>query len=161
MALSDATMKVSLKRQKSAGYEFDLSASLELGFLQTTHLNIKKLYEHALVPRRNNCKSAGYELFTPHDALLKPQECTRIDLDIAIQFPENCYGRICGFNQLAFDHRIVCEEAVIDNSLNRSVSIFLYNRNNIKYKFFRGDRVAQLIVESYNTPTVQLVKEFK
>jgi dUTP pyrophosphatase len=122
-------------------------------------LKFKKIIETAFAPQIATFGSAGYDLITPIDVCLKPQEWRVVDIGIAIELPHRTYGRIAERSGLATKHGIGIQAGVIDNDYRGSVGVCLINRSQVEYNFKRGDKIAQMIIERYYTPELQEVSE--
>ncbi|AAY84050.1 dUTPase [Chrysodeixis chalcites nucleopolyhedrovirus] len=126
---------------------------------QHENMYFKKLNKDAIAPQRATLGSAGYDLYTPTDVCLKPQKWTVVDIGIAIQLPPKRYGRIAERSGLATKHGIGIQAGIIDTDYRGPVGVCLINRSKKEYNFKKGDKIAQMIIESYHTPNVIMVDE--
>ena len=122
-------------------------------------LKVKKLSELATLPRRATSESAGYDLSSAYDYLIKPRSRELIKNDLAITVPPNTYGRIAPRSGLAWKNRLDVGAGVIDRDFSGNIGVILINSSDQEFEVKRGDRVAQLVIEVIKTPEVEEVNE--
>nr|QBI90336.1 dUTPase [Trichoplusia ni single nucleopolyhedrovirus] len=152
-------MSVPVKRSRSSTEEIDSCSSIRDNQEFQDHLYFKKLHKDAITPKRATAGSAGYDLFTPTNVCLKPRQWKVVDIGIAIQLPEKRYGRIAERSGLATKHGIGIQAGVIDTDYRGPIGVCLINKSRKEYNFKKGDKIAQMIVEAYYTPTVLEIDE--
>jgi len=116
-------------------------------------VKVKLLSEHARVPFRANPTDAGADLFSAEDALLEPLERKAISTGISIEIPfstrNNYYGRIAPRSGLALKNGIDVLAGVVDASYRGEVKVILFNTSkDSSFKISKGDKIAQIIIES-------------
>lgn len=122
-------------------------------------LLVKKLVEHATVPRRATELAAGYDISASEDAKVPSQGRMAVSTGISIGLPEGTYGRIAPRSGLAYKFGIDVLAGVIDADYRSEVKVILYNSGVHPFNIQKGDRIAQLIIEKIETPDVALVLE--
>ena len=122
-------------------------------------LLIKKLVEHATVPRRATELAAGYDISASEDAKIPRQGRFAVSTGISIGLPEGTYGRIAPRSGLAYKFGIDVLAGVIDADYRGEVKVILYNSGVHPFNIQRGDRIAQLIIEKIETPDVAVVMD--
>ena len=123
-------------------------------------LRVKRRSEYAVLPTRADPGSAGYDLHSAACGSIAPGSNGLVPTDLSIQVPPGTYGRIAPRSGLAWKHKIHVGGGVIDASYRGAVGIVLFNHDSEReFKYERGDRVAQLILEQIVTPDVQEVGE--
>lgn len=116
-------------------------------------LYFKKLSEKAQVPTdHGDSNNAGYDLYSAESAIIPPLSRKLIKTNLAIQLPENTYGRIAPRSGLAYKFGIEVMAGVIDRNYRDDVGVILYNAGTEDFFVKAGDRIAQLIVETYHKP---------
>lgn len=103
----------------------------------------------AFAPRMASEGAAGYDLYTPHDFVIKARDSTLIDTGVCIEMPPNMYAQIKSRSGNAVKHQIVAAAGVIDNDYRGTLSVLLFNHGKKSRQFRRGDRIAQFIVRQY------------
>lgn len=122
-------------------------------------LLVKKLVEHAIVPRRATDGAAGYDLSASEDATVPSRGRFAVSTGISIGLPEGTYGRIAPRSGLAYKFGINVFAGVIDIDYRGEVKVILYNSGVHPFVIQRGDRIAQLIIEKIETPDVAVVMD--
>ena len=118
-----------------------------------------KRHAHAITPTRGSTHSAGYDLYATETAVVPPQGLTLIDTGISAKFPPSTYGRIASRSGLALKHNIETKGGVIDPDYTGTIKVILYNFGDSPFEIKHGDRIAQLIVESYTHANIQEINE--
>ena len=120
---------------------------------------VKLLNPKGQVPKRNSSSAAGYDLYSSEDIIIEPHTRNLISTDIAIAVPYGTYGRIAPRSGLSVKHGIDVGAGVVDEDYRGNVKILLINHSDKTYEVKVGDRIAQLVLESIQTPKAELVKE--
>ena len=112
-------------------------------------LKIKKLSEHASIPKKGSKLAAGYDLVSAYDLTIPARGKALAKTDIAMAIPEGCYGRIAPRSGLAWKHHIDIGAGVIDADYRGNVGVVMFNLADKEFKVEKGMRIAQLILERY------------
>ncbi len=116
-------------------------------------LYIKKLSANATTPTdHGDANNAGYDLYAAEDAVIPPLTRRLIKTDIAVQLPQNTYGRLAPRSGLAYKYGIDVMAGVIDRNYRDGIGVILFNTGTGDFTVKTGDRIAQLIVETYHKP---------
>jgi dUTP pyrophosphatase len=127
--------------------------------MNTNVLNVTLLSFDAKLPTRATVGSAGYDLYSPESGTILPMQRVVIPLHISIQLPVGTYGQIAPRSGLAVKYGIQVGAGVIDEDYRGNVGVVLFNVSDKPFVYQKGDRVAQLIVKSYESPTIQQVDQ--
>lgn len=112
---------------------------------------IKLLNEFAKIPSRANKTDAGADLFSVEDVVIGPMQRKMISTGIALQIPENYYGRVAPRSGLAVKNGIDVLAGVVDSSYRGEIKVVLINTDkNEEFNVKKGDKIAQLIIESHH-----------
>lgn len=104
--------------------------------------------------------SAGYDLKSAVDLLIPPASSASIATAIRMQIPVGYFGNIKGRSGLAFDKDVIVFDAVIDSDYRGEIKIKLFNLSRTHTcRIVRGDRVAQILFISHDTPNILYVSE--
>ena len=128
-------------------------------FQKVSPLLVKKLVEHATVPRRATEMAAGYDISASDDAKVPSHGRIAVSTGISIGLPEGTYGRIAPRSGLAYKFGIDVLAGVIDADYRGEVKVILYNSGVHPFVIQKGDRIAQLIIEKIETPEVAVVMD--
>jgi dUTP pyrophosphatase len=95
--------------------------------------------------------AAGYDLYSVEDYKLKGYERKLFDTGIQIDISNTgLYGRIAPRSGLAYKYGIDVLAGVIDSDYRGNIGVILINLGREKFEIKKGDRIAQIIFESYN-----------
>lgn len=125
------------------------------------NLKIKKLSEHAKIPTRAHETDAGLDLYSAEENIsICSLSRLVVKTDISIEIPEGYYGRIAPKSGLADKHGIDVLAGVIDSSYRGEIKVVLYNTSQVgALQIFRGDKIAQLIIEKHYNFPIDIVEE--
>ena len=122
----------------------------------------------AYMPERAHETDAGFDLRSREEKTIYPAfswssiaESCVFDTGVHIEIPRGCYGKIEGRSGLNIKQSIVCCGGVIDESYTGSIKVKLYNLGNVPYVVHIGDKIAQLIIQPYFAPALQLSGDFR
>ena len=73
--------------------------------------------------------------------------------------PPSTYGRIAHRSSLAWRHSLQVRGGVIDWDYRGNIRVILYNNDSSPYAVFKGDRIAQIIIEYYVPTCLTVVKD--
>lgn len=111
-------------------------------------LRVKLLHPDAKLPTKEH-SSAGYDLYSPMDAVLPMGEAVAVPLGIATEMPFGYYGKIFGRSGLAARLGISVLGGVIDNDYRGEWKVVLLNTGDLPVNVYAGDRIAQVVFMPY------------
>ena len=114
----------------------------------------QKLMDKAIAPHRATPGSVGYDLFTPTDFALQPQEQETIFIDIAVSPPEGYYAQLMAKSGVTVTHKLEVKARVINPDFMGNVGVVLQNNSNKLIKRVVGEQIAQLLFIKVATPTL-------
>ena len=125
-------------------------------------LKVKRLKPDAILPCKATKDSAGLDLCANEDVTLLAKKRTIVGTSLAVEMPSNTYGRIAGRSGLAFHYGIFCFNGILDPDYMSEIKLLMTNESNVDFPIKKGDRVAQLIVQSFEANIeVREVNELK
>lgn len=113
-------------------------------------LRWKKLYKDVMIPERKTQKSAGFDLSSYENALIKPRNVEIIHTGLAVEaVGDDVALFIYARSGLASKHGItlVNSVGVVDADYRGEIMIPLINLSNETFEIEKGMRVAQLVVQ--------------
>ncbi|ACO53545.1 dUTPase [Euproctis pseudoconspersa nucleopolyhedrovirus] len=120
-----------------------------------------KLAPNAIMPKLATPESAGYDLQTPSDFVIKAKDSCIVDLRIKIQLPSGIYAKIENHSKMTMlKHRIVVAGGIVDNDHDGSLQVVLFNHGKKSRHFKRGDKIAQMILKKYCIVPFSRINEF-
>jgi dUTP pyrophosphatase len=117
------------------------------------------LSDKATIPSRATDGAAGYDLTSAVDTVVPPHGKALCPTDLSFTVPEGTCGRIAPRSGLAWKQHIDIGGGIIDRDFRGNVGVILFNHSNAELKVSCGDRIAQLIIEKIELPTIQEVEE--
>ncbi|MDW3928280.1 dUTP pyrophosphatase [Staphylococcus saprophyticus] len=153
----------------------------------TNTLQIKLLSDNAILPKRADDLSAGYDIYAAETVILEPQEKALIATDLAVNIPKGYVGLLTSRSGVSSKTHLVVETGKIDAGFQGHMKINVKNdsqRDSLKaivvrdikgecvfdedknlyevntYVIKKGDRLAQLVIVPILTPELETVKEF-
>lgn len=112
-----------------------------------TNVKFRKLSDKAFIPVRSTPLSAGLDLFSPNNYYLKARRRILVSLELQVQLPSNCFGKIESKSGNALLHGLHIGAGIIDEDFSGNISVLIYNLGESNHLIFRGDPIAQLIVQ--------------
>ena len=113
----------------------------------------------AIMPRREHADDAGMDLFSREKVCLWPGGEHTFDTGVHIAIPQGYFGHIESKSGLNVNDNIVSCGGIIDSGYNGSVAVKLYNFGKRSKIFEVGQKVAQIIIQPYIAPEMELVDE--
>lgn len=101
----------------------------------------------AILPTKNYNSDSCFDLYLPKDIAIKAHEKKKINLNIAVQFPEGYGGQIRPRSSTELNYDLLIHQGTIDNGYTGEIQIICYNYGNKEITFNAGDRIAQLFIE--------------
>ena len=117
------------------------------------------LDDGAFAPIRAHETDAGLDLIAKERVKIWPGMSACIDTGVHIELPHGYYGKVESKSGLNVKHNIVSCGGVIDEGYTGSIVVKLYNLGDKAYVFNPGDKVAQLVIQPYVAPELEIVKE--
>lgn len=132
-----------------------------------------KLDEGAYLPTRAHSTDAGLDLYSMEEKTILPTGRVGINADtleriklpcsatfdtgVHIAFEPGTYGKIESKSGLNVKHSVVSCGGVIDEGYTGSITVKLYNLGSEPYTVHKGDKIAQLVVQEYLAPKLEIV----
>ena len=126
-------------------------------------LLIKKLNEKATIPKRQTEFSAGYDLCSAEDIVVKVGETAKVHTGISteIEGDRNVVLLIYARSSMATKFGLAPANCVgvVDWDYRGEIIVALHNSGKEDYEIKCGDRIAQLVVSPIFTPEVEEVTD--
>lgn len=124
-------------------------------------LDVKLLHPAARAPERSREGDAGYDLRCLEDFVLGPGERLLVATGVAIALPDGVAGLVLPRSGLAIRHGVTTLNApgLVDPTYRGEVKVILHNAGSEPYEGRAGDRVAQLLLVAYCSPSTRVVGE--
>lgn len=101
--------------------------------------------------------NGGYDLVSVEDAVVLPGGRSKVDTGISIALPHNWVGLIWPRSGLAVKSGIDIMAGVIDSSYRGNIMVCLYNTSFESVHLPKGSKIAQYIIQRYETVNFKVV----
>lgn len=122
-------------------------------------VKIKILGEGFKVPTYAYHGDAAFDLLARTEAELKPGEWKDVPTGLAMEIPEGYAGLIWDKSGVAIKNGLKTLGGVIDSGYRGEVKVGIVNLSDKKYKFEKGQKVAQMIIQKIERPEIVEVLE--
>ncbi len=123
---------------------------------------VTKLNPLAVIPTYAKPGDAGADLYSIENKTLKPGERSLIKTGLAIALPESYVALVHPRSGLALKNGIsvVNSPGTIDSGYRGEIGVVLINHDlNENFSVKVGDRIAQLVIQKFETANFKLVSE--
>ena len=134
------------------------SAGVQRWFKPKEELKVKLPHPEAILPSRGSEQAARLDLHSTIETMVQPGDSVLIKTGIALELPRGSYGRVAPRSSLAI-RGIETGAGVIDRDFRGEVKVLLRNHSDVDLRIYKGDRVAQLVVEKILEVKVNCVEE--
>ena len=124
-------------------------------------VKIKLLDNNATVPYKGSAEAAGFDLYSIEDADIEPGQRKMIRTGISIAIPNGYFGAIYARSGLACKRGLRPANCVgvVDSDYRGEVMVCLNNDSDDEQKIHKYDRIAQLIIQSYEKIEFEVVDD--
>lgn len=109
-------------------------------------IQVKRLSDSAIVPRKGTIGSAGYDLYASAECCVSAKGKAIVKTDISMAIPYGYYGRVAPRSSMAMKHTDI-GAGVIDSDYRGEIGIVLFNHSDVDLCIKIHDRVAQILIE--------------
>ena len=109
-------------------------------------IQVKRLSDSAIMPRKGTIGSAGYDLYASTECCVPAKGKAIVKTDIAMAIPYGYYGRVAPRSSMAMKHTDI-GAGVIDSDYRGEIGIVLFNHSDSDLHIKMHDRVAQILIE--------------
>lgn len=119
-------------------------------------IQVKLLRSEAKIPTRAY-NSAGYDLYTPDNYSIAPLQRIGIPIGLSMEFSSDMVALIWAKSGVG-SRGLICLAGVIDSDFRGEWVIFLYNSSSEIVRFEVGQKIAQVLFQRIETPTLCVVE---
>jgi dUTP pyrophosphatase len=111
-------------------------------------MKIKLLNNDAVIPKRGTEDSAGYDIYSTDETIIKAGETCLIGTGIACEIPKNYFGGVFARSGLSVKEGLRPANcvAVIDADYRGEIRVPLHNDSKEDRTITKGERIAQLVI---------------
>lgn len=106
------------------------------------------LGENAKRPYKKYSGDAGWDLFVSRPCDIPPGATVDVHTDVKIGMPPKTYARITGRSSTLRKHKLLVNEAIIDNGYTGEMFVCVHNLGDETFHVKPGMRLAQMIFGS-------------
>jgi dUTP pyrophosphatase len=117
-------------------------------------LKIAKLHPQAVLPQYAHDTDAGMDLFCVETVSVAPQQRVQVSTGIAMEIPAGYVGLIWDKSGISHKHGIKTVGGVIDAGYRGEIKIGVINLSDRPYTFEVGHKVAQMLIQKVEQPTI-------
>jgi dUTP pyrophosphatase len=121
-------------------------------------IKAKKLHPDAKMPKFALKGDVGMDLFSLEDHIIKPKEVVRVATGIAFELPDVYAGRIWDKGGVS-GRGLKTVGGVFDSNYRGDLTVQVVNLVENDYIIKKGDKVAQILIQKIETPTLVEVEE--
>ena len=114
------------------------------------------LDDGAFVPTRAHDTDAGLDLYTPDDFTVPAKGSEVVDTGVHLEIPVGYVGFVKSKSGLMVKQDITTD-GTVDAGYTGSIKIKLFNHGYDDKQFFRGQKIAQIVILPIITPELELV----
>lgn len=118
-----------------------------------------KLEPGSIMPTRAFKTDAGLDLYARETQGMEPGQSAVFDTGVHMEFPHGYYGKIESKSGLNVKYGVVSCGGVIDEGFVGSIAVKLYNLSQEPYIVSAGDKIAQIVIQPYATPELEIADE--
>lgn len=104
-----------------------------------------ELGEGAKAPFKKHTGDAGWDLFTSEEVTIQPGETVDVHTNVKMDMPPYLYARITGRSSTLRNHKLLVNEAIIDNGYTGELFVCIHNMGDKPFVVEKGMRLAQIL----------------
>ena len=125
-------------------------------------MNIRvKVNEGGMIPQYQTKGSAGFDLHSAENITILPGQVVAVSTGISYEVPEGYEMQVRSRSGLALKNNVFILNGIgtIDSDYRGVVKAILCNASNVNFSVRTGDRIAQGVINKYETGVFESVKE--
>ena len=124
-------------------------------------IKFKRLHEDALIPSYAKQGDAGMDLHSIDNYEVHPNNSRLVKTGLAMELPLGYEAQVRPRSGLAYKNMITVlnSPGTIDAGYRNEIGVILINHSKEIFQVNKGDRIAQLVINKHETPTIEEVIE--
>jgi dUTP pyrophosphatase len=107
---------------------------------------VVKLVEHAVIPTKSHDGDLGWDLYAGEQVSLAPNSRVLVSTGVKIKFPYEYGALIKDRSSISSKFGIFTHAGVLDSGYRGEIKILMHNTGEQFITFYRGDKVAQMVL---------------
>jgi dUTP pyrophosphatase len=126
-----------------------------------TVVGFKKLTEDAVIPNYAHSGDAGLDICSVEDVTVYPGKYIGVHTGLAVEIPDGFEIQVRPRSGMALRHglTVLNTPGTIDQGFKNEIMVILINHSTTPYQIHKGDRIAQLVVNKYESVITTSVVE--
>ena len=124
-----------------------------------TKILFKKMHPDAQIPASSRAGDAGMDVYSIEEVTIPAGKRLAVKTGIASAFPSEYVALIWDRSGMAFKHGLKTMAGVIDSNYRGEWMIILFNTTDQDYEVKIGDRIAQAIIQRYESFETEEITE--
>lgn len=114
-------------------------------------IKFEKLYEDAIIPKRQTIGSAAYDLHAYSEGSIEPNETLLIKTGVRIHMDNKTALLVCSRSGLALkkEVHVLNNPGIVDSDFKNEIGVILHNSGKETFIIKKEDRIAQAMFVSY------------
>lgn len=122
-------------------------------------LKLVKINPAATLPEYAHPGDAAMDLFCAQETKIEPRGRGMIPTGIAFEIPDGFVGLIWDRSGLAAKGGLTTMAGVIDSGFRGEVTVVMHNTTEEAVTFNAGDKIAQMLIQPVERPSIEVVQE--
>ncbi len=122
-------------------------------------VKFKKISEDAKIPSFACEGDAGMDLYANEDIVVDPENIVAVPIGIKMELPKGYVAFVWDKSGLALNSGLKTMGGVIDSGFRGEVKVIIKNLSKKDIVIKKGQKVAQMIIQKYEVPEIEVVKE--
>ncbi|MFA6042069.1 MAG: dUTP diphosphatase [Patescibacteria group bacterium] len=123
------------------------------------HLRVKLLHPDATLPKYAHDGDAGFDVFAKEDVTIPVGERRAIYLGFSAEIPDGTVALVWDKGGIAAKQGITSLAGVIDAGYRGEWLVVLHNLGSEPFTFAKGMKVAQVLIQQVERPTIEVAQE--
>lgn len=114
-------------------------------------IDVRKLVDDVQLPTRGSREAAGRDIYSLEDAVIKPDEVHIFRTGFSMAIPQGYFGAVYSRSGMSTKRGLTVSTgvSVIDSDYRGELFVGLRNESKEDQKIYKGDKIAQLVIQAY------------
>jgi dUTP pyrophosphatase len=109
-------------------------------------------FKGPFAPMRAKEGDAGFDIACSEDTLIYAKTSASVSTGLQLAIPEGYVGRVVSRSGLSFKFSVEVGAGVIDSGYRGEIKVKLHNFGDTPVRLYKGDRIAQIIIQKHESP---------
>ena len=132
---------------------------MDIKFVDPNSFEVERMADNARVPEKAHADDLGWDLFCSEQVTIHPGEYTLVSTGVKFKFPTTVGAFIKDRSSISSGKGIFIHAGVIDSGYRGEVKILMHNVSEKTATFYRGDKIAQMVLIQIASVNLETVNE--